>query len=368
MPYSIFSRERKLQAAKRRRNKLTSKLKNIQERRLSIECKLREWKSRDWNSNVNREMLLRQRLKAARSEEESIRNDIQENLETARAIEKELTQLHTDKSKPEIVARTISQKRQKYLLTITQKEMHDIQEKITSGHFVGKDLEFLREKLKTMQLSEESLRKYIEPHDRRPLRTKKGKLIKSGGASVNANPVRIKDTEPVEQTFLFDKVIEHIISPHDEDAQTDSNSTIQTTGIPSEYLVPTPSEKDKLDREGFLYPSRDGQLKFRDLILETYGRCAISGCTDKAALEAAHIIPYVNSNSNIVQNGLCLRADLHRLYDRNLMRVGGNYEVTVDFSIKAPEYISLHGSKIALPENEDNWPDPELLAIRHRYI
>src|SRR5258708_30247438 len=32
-------------------------------------------------------------------------------------------------------------------------------------------------------------------------------------------------------------------------------------------------------------------------------------------LEAAHIQPYVDERSNHPQNGLCLRVDLHRLFD-----------------------------------------------------
>ena len=67
---------------------------------------------------------------------------------------------------------------------------------------------------------------------------------------------------------------------------------------------------------------RQGQGAFRDSLLEAYGcRCAISGCDVPEALEAAHIIPYKGEHTNVVVNGLLLRADLHTLFDLGLIAI-----------------------------------------------
>lgn len=67
---------------------------------------------------------------------------------------------------------------------------------------------------------------------------------------------------------------------------------------------------------------RQGQPKFRQQLLITHnGKCAISGSDVEQALEAAHIIPYLGSETNHPSNGLLLRADLHTLFDLNLIAI-----------------------------------------------
>ena len=62
--------------------------------------------------------------------------------------------------------------------------------------------------------------------------------------------------------------------------------------------------------------TRRGQPDFRKKLLAAYsGRCAISDCNCKEALEAAHIGGYWGEASNHVQNGVLLRSDLHTLFD-----------------------------------------------------
>ena len=46
-------------------------------------------------------------------------------------------------------------------------------------------------------------------------------------------------------------------------------------------------------------------------------------------LEAAHIQPYIDERSNHPQNGLCLRVDLHRLFDEGLISVTSRNTVAV---------------------------------------
>lgn len=67
---------------------------------------------------------------------------------------------------------------------------------------------------------------------------------------------------------------------------------------------------------------REGQGAFRLRMLATYGwQCAVTREHAIPVLEAAHIQPYLGPASNHVQNGLVLRADLHRLYDTGYLTV-----------------------------------------------
>jgi hypothetical protein len=67
---------------------------------------------------------------------------------------------------------------------------------------------------------------------------------------------------------------------------------------------------------------RRGQQSFRRrLIEEHHGRCVVTECDAVAALEAAHIMPYLGPRSDQVSNGLLLRADIHTLFDLDLIRI-----------------------------------------------
>lgn len=89
----------------------------------------------------------------------------------------------------------------------------------------------------------------------------------------------------------------------------------------------------KLDSEGFFNEQneektnksiawRRGQPEFRRKLLEAYkGRCVITGCSSEEALEAAHIEPYSKTKNNDPKNGILLRADIHTLFDCDLIGI-----------------------------------------------
>jgi hypothetical protein len=75
---------------------------------------------------------------------------------------------------------------------------------------------------------------------------------------------------------------------------------------------------------------RRGQQKFRKKLLERYNNtCVITGCKIIDILEAAHIKPYRGKKDNHPSNGLLLRADIHTLFDLNLLGID-------------PETLKLH--------------------------
>lgn len=67
---------------------------------------------------------------------------------------------------------------------------------------------------------------------------------------------------------------------------------------------------------------RKGQAKFRQALLEAFNhKCAITGCDIIEILEAAHINPARGIKDNHVSNGLLLRADIHTLFDLQLLGI-----------------------------------------------
>ncbi len=63
-----------------------------------------------------------------------------------------------------------------------------------------------------------------------------------------------------------------------------------------------------------------GQGTFRTRVTDTYGRrYAATGERTLPIPEAAHTKPYARQGPNRVDNGLPLRSDLHRLFDRRLV-------------------------------------------------
>ncbi|QXE23458.1 hypothetical protein B6N60_02148 [Richelia sinica FACHB-800] len=100
---------------------------------------------------------------------------------------------------------------------------------------------------------------------------------------------------------------------------------------------------------------RQGQSKFRKTLIKTYNcQCAITGCNAEQVLEAAHIIPYLGSDTNHPTNGLLLRADIHTLFDLYLITINPD-KMTVEISpnLKNTPYSDLVGKPILLPQNQD---------------
>lgn len=113
---------------------------------------------------------------------------------------------------------------------------------------------------------------------------------------------------------------------------------------------------------------REGQPQFKAALLDAYeGRCAVTGSGVVAILEGAHIHPYCDggAQTNVVSNGLLLRADIHTLFDRGLLWVDANGCVQLDADLADSEYASLKGRPLREPKNAAARPHPAHLA-HHR--
>jgi putative restriction endonuclease len=113
---------------------------------------------------------------------------------------------------------------------------------------------------------------------------------------------------------------------------------------------------------------RAGQAMFRQRVLAAYGyRCCVTGESTVDVLDAAHIQPYVNRESNHIQNGLALRTDLHKLFDAGLVTIDDDYRLVVSKRLKSKGYVARHGQEVFVPDEDSRKPSREALKV-HRTI
>jgi hypothetical protein len=107
---------------------------------------------------------------------------------------------------------------------------------------------------------------------------------------------------------------------------------------------------------------RQGGRAFRASALRNFaGRCAISDCDVEAVLEAAHIVPYLGDHANAANNALLLRADLHSLFDQQLLSINPDaLTIELSESIERTSYAEFAGRSIYIPSGSS----PEILRRR----
>lgn len=110
---------------------------------------------------------------------------------------------------------------------------------------------------------------------------------------------------------------------------------------------------------------RKGQTGFRQEVFAFHGgQCCITGCTVGDLLEAAHVAPYRGEHTHDVRNGLLLRVDIHRLFDRHLIAIDPvDLVVRVASSVSDKFYRSLDGRRVF---RSSNAPHRSLLRIHYQ--
>lgn len=126
--------------------------------------------------------------------------------------------------------------------------------------------------------------------------------------------------------------------------------------------------------EPVLVAPRLGQGAFRVAVTDAYQRaCSVTNEHSLPALEAAHIRPYALKGPHDVSNGLLLRSDLHRLFDRGYVTVTPDLRLQVSSRLREDysngrSYYPLHGNTISVPQAIDERPDPALLAWHNEQV
>jgi len=117
------------------------------------------------------------------------------------------------------------------------------------------------------------------------------------------------------------------------------------------------SEPSVMYGKEYLTKGRLGQGAFRILVTGAYDRrCAITGEKALPVLEAAHIKSFKEKGPNRINNGLLLRSDFHKLFDKGYITVTKDYRVEVSKKIKeefnnGKHYYAYHGNELAVVPN-----------------
>jgi 5-methylcytosine-specific restriction enzyme A len=147
--------------------------------------------------------------------------------------------------------------------------------------------------------------------------------------------------------------------------EDDSDPHIPASDSTEEDILETEgSEPERVTRS---IMQRRGQKSFRDKLLAAYGnRCAVTGDGPLDVLEAAHIEPYATSGLNHHSNGLLLRADIHTLFDLNLIRINPDtLRVETTAGLNRTSYSSLAGTELR-KRLDGQTPSDKLLRKRYQ--
>ena len=145
-------------------------------------------------------------------------------------------------------------------------------------------------------------------------------------------------------------------------------ANIKALGLGAEKTMqPVAEEEPARYGDPRMIKPRLGQATFRIAVTEAYDRaCAATGEHSLPALEAAHIQPHAKNGPNEVRNGLLLRADLHRLFDKGYITVTPDLRLEVGSRLKRDfrngrSYYPLHGTHLHVPSETFLRPANEFL-------
>lgn len=141
-----------------------------------------------------------------------------------------------------------------------------------------------------------------------------------------------------------------------------------------ESILPESAMAAAIRSNGFGKPQivlpRLGQGLFKIIVIDAYARrCVISGERTLPVLDAAHIKPYSVTHRHEISNGLLLRSDLHRLFDKGYLTIDPKDRVVlVSPRIKAEfengrDYYALQGQHIREPIDTMFRPSTENLEF-----
>ncbi len=173
------------------------------------------------------------------------------------------------------------------------------------------------------------------------------------------NIVRGKKVEPdAEESKYYWNRLQHILAK------------IQLT---HETYLQTKEERARYGKETLIKP-RLGQGSFKIVVTDAYRRsCAITQERVLPVLEAAHIKPYADSGPHDVKNGVLLRSDMHKLFDRGYLTITPKLNIEISRRIKeefdnGEYYFMFHGQEINRPRRPIDKPSGEFLTWHNENI
>lgn len=135
----------------------------------------------------------------------------------------------------------------------------------------------------------------------------------------------------------------------------------------AEEMAPSPGEPAAMWGDPVRVRRRLGQGTFRALITDNYQcRCAVTGEKALPVLDAAHIRPVTEGGQHLLDNGLLLRTDVHRLFDKGYVTVTPDGRFLISRRLKddfdnGEPYRPFHDKRIWMPGDPRSQPNREAL-------
>lgn len=168
------------------------------------------------------------------------------------------------------------------------------------------------------------------------------------------------DANRYDQKFILDEVFSDAVDLREQDSFLENEQRTDDEVSASRLSeIPVIIERRRVASSTILRP---GQGRFRSSVLNAAGsQCILTHEASSDVIEAAHIIPVRYGGPDCVRNGLCMRVDIHRLFDNGKIRISADGSVTLN------EQISTAVSYRNLPQYVDFPPTVGLENIEWRF-
>ena len=135
---------------------------------------------------------------------------------------------------------------------------------------------------------------------------------------------------------------------------TSDKSVIKTLDNMLEVLTFHCEHKEEVDgfsndqKHWIIKQYRQGQSKFKSLLLLNRKKCMVTGAKTISILDACHVIPHSVRVNYSYENGLLLRKDIHKLYDDKLIGFDANGLINISSKVCKDDimYTQYHGKKL----------------------
>ena len=138
--------------------------------------------------------------------------------------------------------------------------------------------------------------------------------------------------KPYEQRFYLDQMMNAEIQLDAQPSFLEKADRINDElAILRDSEIPIIIERTRVAASVLLRPN---QPKFRKDVLDACkSHCILTQECTPDVLEAAHVVPFMYGGTDHVGNGLCMRVDIHRLYDSGKIRIEPNGVVKLNDEI-----------------------------------
>ncbi|HSP77104.1 MAG TPA: HNH endonuclease signature motif containing protein [Myxococcaceae bacterium] len=132
-------------------------------------------------------------------------------------------------------------------------------------------------------------------------------------------------------------------------ASLNTHKGIRLTAADASEDPYVPNDQDHRQLVARQIRARRGQGALRQALRERFNdTCLVTGCRLPDLLEAAHISPHRGDKDNHVSTGLLLRADIHTLFDLDLLGINPTtLQLCLHPRAKDTEYAHLAGTTLA---------------------